>query len=85
MDKELYILDDLYANREPRLYGECPTIRSERSGLKVVEVFPVCCAMIGRYNDSGIIEQHLKVNSSEYANAITTVQKDVLILEKVDG
>ena len=34
---ECYILDDLYANREPRLYEECPTLRSERSGLKVIE------------------------------------------------
>jgi hypothetical protein len=33
----LYIVDDLYANREPRLYTECPTLRSERFGLKVVE------------------------------------------------
>lgn len=37
MDKEVYILDDLYANREPRLYTECPTLRSERFGLKVIE------------------------------------------------
>lgn len=32
------IVDDTYANREPRIYPEySPTIRSERSGLKVVE------------------------------------------------
>jgi len=55
-EKEVYILDDLYANREPRLYTECPTLRSERSGLKVIEEFPVCCAMRGRYNDDGKIE-----------------------------
>jgi hypothetical protein len=38
MNRETYILDDLYANREPRLYTECPTLRSERFGLKVIEV-----------------------------------------------
>lgn len=83
-EKEVYILDDLYANREPRLYTECPTLRSERSGLKVIEEFPVCCAMRGRYNEDGEIEQHLEINSSEYINALTTVQKDVLILEKTN-
>lgn len=84
MDKEVYILDDLYANRDPRLYTEYPTLRSERYGLKVIEEFPVCCAMRGRYNEDGKIEQQLEVNSSEYANAITTVFKDCMILESVD-
>lgn len=43
-DKEIekvYILDDLYANREPRLYTECPTLRSKRFGLKVIEEYPI--------------------------------------------
>lgn len=32
-------IDDLYANREPRYYvEETPTLRSERSGLKVMTV-----------------------------------------------
>lgn len=77
---ECYVLDDLYANREPRLYEECPTLRSERSGLKVIEEI-TCCAMRGRYDENGKINQHLEVNSSDYANAITTVQKDCMILE----
>ena len=82
MNKEVYIVDDIYNNRDPRLY-DCysPTLRSERFGLKVIEEFPVCCAMRGRYNEDGKIEQQLEVNSSEYANAITTVQKDCMILE----
>ena len=84
MDKQMYIVDDLYANREPRLYTECPTLRSERSGLKVIEEFPVCCAMRGRYDENGQIVQNLEVNSSDYANAITTVQKDCMILERTD-
>lgn len=34
----LYIVDDLYANREPRVYEDySPTLRSERFGLKVIE------------------------------------------------
>lgn len=86
-DKEIenvYILDDLYANRDLRLYTECPTLRSERFGLKVVEEFPVCCAMRGRYNENGKIEQQLEVNSADYANAITTVFKDCMILERIE-
>lgn len=32
-------IDDLYANREPRFYvEETPTLRSERSGLKVMTI-----------------------------------------------
>lgn len=83
-EKEIYIIDDLYANREPRLYIECPTLRSERFGLKVIEEFPVCCAMRGRYNEDGKIEQQLEVNSADYCNAITTATKDCMILEKID-
>lgn len=85
MNKEVYILDDLYANRDPRLYTDCPTLRSERFGLKVIEEFPVCCAMRGRYDEDGKINQHLEVNSCDYVNAITTVNKDCLILERIDG
>lgn len=34
----LYIIDDIYNNREPRVYNEySPTLRAERQGLKVVE------------------------------------------------
>lgn len=84
MSKEVYILDDIYANRDPRLYTECPTLRSERFGLKVIEEFPVCCAMRGRYNEDGKIEQQLEVNSADYSNAITTVFKDCMILERVE-
>lgn len=83
-NKEVYIVDDLYANRDPRLYTECPTLRSERFGLKVIEEFPVCCAMRGRYNEDGKIEQQLEVNSADYCNAITTVGKDCMILEKIN-
>lgn len=37
-DREPKIIDDTYANRDPRIYAEhSPTIRSEREGLKVLE------------------------------------------------
>ena len=36
--KECCIIDDLYANREPRIYSDySPTLRSERFGLLVAE------------------------------------------------
>lgn len=36
-------------------------------------------AIRGRYNEDGVVEQHLEMSDREYANAITTVQKDSLI------
>ena len=37
--QECCIIDDLYANREPRIYNDySPTLRSERFGLLVVEM-----------------------------------------------
>ena len=41
----------------------------------------VAVAMRGRYNEDGQIEQHVEVSDREYANTITTVQKDSLIGE----
>ena len=41
----------------------------------------VAVAMRGRYNEDGDIEQHVEVSDREYANAITTVQKDSLVGE----
>lgn len=37
------------------------------------------CALRGRY-DGGSIKQHLEVNSSDFSNCLTTVQKDTLLL-----
>ena len=36
-------------------------------------------AMRGRYNEDGKIEQNIELSDREYANAITTVQKDSLV------
>ena len=38
--------------------------------------------MRGRYNSDGKIEQKIEVRDDELSNAITTVQKDSLIVEK---
>lgn len=36
----------------------------------------------GRYKDNSTTEQKLEINSSDYTNTITTVQKDNLVIEK---
>lgn len=42
----------------------------------------ICCvAMRGRYNQNGKINQQLEPNYIDATNALTTVQKDNLILE----
>lgn len=38
---EIYIIDDLYANREARVYEYASALRSERNGLKVMEYMTV--------------------------------------------
>ena len=76
------IVEDFYKNREPRVYNETsPTLRSERTGLKVVEPFIV--ASRGRNPDhpsdrtAGVpTEQRLEPRFDGTTNTITTVQKD---------
>lgn len=43
----------------------------------------VAVAMRGRYNEDGQVEQHVEVSDREYANTITTVQKDCLVGEPI--
>lgn len=79
----IVIVDDLYANREPRIYEDyAPTLRSERSGLKVGRILGA--AMRGRYNEDGKIEQQIELNGTEISNAITTVQKDSLVVMEIE-
>ena len=54
-----------------------PTLRSQRSGLKVA-----CVAMRGRYNEVGKVEQHLEPRYDGITNTITTVSKDNMVLEQ---
>ena len=66
------IVEDFYKNRDPRVYDEAsPTLRSERTGLKVAEPFVVASRGRGEKN-----EQHLEPNFSGTTNTLTSVQKD---------
>lgn len=76
------IVDDTYANRDPRVYDKySPALRSERSGLKVTEPFIV--ASRGRNPDNpsdrtagAPTEQRFEPKLDGTSNTITTVQKD---------
>ncbi len=80
------ILEDFYANRDPRIYEDTsPTLRAEREGLKVI------VASRGRNPDNpsdrttgSPTEQRLEVNQKGTSNTITTVQKDNYVLEPSD-
>lgn len=66
------IVEDFYKNRAPRVYNETsPTLRSERTGLKVAEPFVVASRGRGEKN-----EQHLEPKFDGTTNTITSVQKD---------
>ena len=75
-------------DREPnpqagRIYsadGISPTMDSCSGGNRMPKV---AVAMRGRYNDDGEVEQQLEISDREYANSITTVQKDSMVAEKV--
>lgn len=78
--KEVICIDDTQGFDGVRYYKDyVPTLRSQRSGLKVAYVG---AAMRGRYDSDGKIEQQIEVRNDELSNAITTVQKDSLVVEK---
>lgn len=60
-------------------YGISPTVMERHS--KVVQI-AVGAAVRGRYNSEGKTEQQIEVRNDELSNAITTVQKDSLVVEK---
>lgn len=66
------IIDDTYANRQPRLYEEnAPTIRSEREGLKVVEQTIIANTEgFGRQYESKNGSPTIKSRSPQYNNAV---------------
>ena len=74
--------------REPnpqagRIYsadGISPTMDTCSGGNRMPKV---AVAMRGRYNDEGEVEQQLEISDREYANSITTVQKDSMVAEKI--
>ena len=80
-------------NRQPKIidtnfsrkreYTEySPTIDTYSNKLKVQENIITAAAMRGRYNESGT-EQRIETSDREYANAITTVQKDSLVSDNI--
>lgn len=62
--------------------GICKTLQTMQGGNrqpKIVEFDARAVAMRGRYNSEGEVEQHLEISDRDYANAVTTVQKDSLV------
>ena len=60
--------------------GLSPTLTNMQGGNRMPKV---AVAMRGRYNDEGEVEQQLEISDREYANSITTVQKDSMVAEKI--
>lgn len=58
---------------EPRTDGICNTLTT------VLKDNYVAVAMRGRYNEDGKTEQKVEISGREYANTITSVQKDSLV------
>ena len=61
--------------------GLCNTITT----ITKYNYVAVCVAMRGRYNSDGKTEQKIEIRDDELSNAITTVQKDCMILEVKGG
>lgn len=61
--------------------GYFPTICACTHGYAIGYI-AVGSAMRGRYNSDGKTEQKIEVRDDELSNALTTVQKDSLIVEK---
>ena len=79
--KEPKIIEDFYSNRNIRIYDSCPTLRSERNGLKVVEnsnEFNIksCSLRTRSYRGQ---PQQLEIRKDDVSNTVTTVAKDSLV------
>lgn len=75
------ILEDFYKARPTRVYDKiAPTLRSERSGLKVQEPFVVASRGRGENN-----EQHLEPRKDGMTNTITSVAKNNYVAESTGG
>lgn len=62
-----------------------PALRTMQGGNRQPKVFFKAAAVRGRYNENGETEQQLELSNREYANAVTTVQKDSLVAEIGDS
>lgn len=63
--------------------GKCPTITAMGGGHREPKVAVYGGAIRGRYNEDGKINQNFECNGQEKLNALTTVQKDSVITDKV--
>lgn len=64
---EKIIIDDMYANREPRIYDEySPTLRSERHGLKVADK----PSLVGGIGEKNFGKQYRQGNRIYDSNAV---------------
>lgn len=62
--------------------GISPTLCGLGCGGNTEPKIAIGAAMRGRYNSDGKTEQQIEVKEDELSNAITTVQKDSLVVEK---
>jgi DNA (cytosine-5)-methyltransferase 1 len=54
-DDEPKIIEDFYANRDIRVYDDCPTLRADRQGLKVIQEGTLNNCQSGHvYNPEGV-------------------------------
>lgn len=60
--------------------GISPTVDTCSGGNRMPKV---AVAMRGRYNNEGKVEQQLEISNREYANSITTVQKDSMVADSM--
>ncbi len=74
------------SNREHRASGwreDVGTLCARDYKDPKVVAIPKACAIRGRYNEDGKVEQQLEVQESGNSNSLTTVQKDSLVLEQI--
>lgn len=62
--------------------GIAPTLCGVGCGGNTEPKIIIGAAMRGRYNSEGKTEQQIEVRDDVLSNAITTVQKDSLVVEK---
>lgn len=81
--KSIMIDDTMGFEKEPRIYEKySPTIRSSRSGLKILAEKPYNVAQRGRYLPDKTTKQQLEINNNKAVNCITTVAKDSMLLNQ---
>ena len=81
---QLYSIDD--NPQSGRIYdpcGLCPTLDTVGGGNRMPKITTetaTAVAMRGRYSEDGTVRQQIELSEREYANTITTVQKDSMVL-----